>query len=84
MQESPEIPTEEKGRIRAYFTEISRQNDIPYSEYLHIAHDIIGLNKSEDRIKDHGINLADFLPEPKSLSQVLRMPSHTKENGEMQ
>lgn len=34
--------------------------DIPYSEYLHIAHDLSGFYKFEDRTKDHhGINLAD-------------------------
>ena len=52
---------------------------LPYSECLHIAHDLSGLNKFEDRTKDHGINLADFLPEPRSLSQVLRLPTYTKE-----
>ena len=53
MQESYEIPIRDKGRIEAYFTEMT---DIPYSRYLHIAHDLNGFNKSEDRIKVHGIN----------------------------
>ena len=42
----------------------------------------IELNKFEDRTKDHVINLADFLPEPRSQSQVLRLPVHTKEKWE--
>ena len=79
MRESHEIPIKDQPKVKAYFTEMSRPTDLPYSEFLHIAHDLNGLNKSEDRIKDHGINLADFLPEPRSLAQVLRMPSHTKE-----
>jgi len=73
------LDNQNNNKIKAYFTEMSKPTDLPYSEYLHIAHDLSGMNKCEDRIKDHGINLADFLPEPKSLSQVLRMPSYTKD-----
>ena len=58
---------------------MAKPTDLPYSEYFHIAHDLNGLNKFEDRTKDHGINLADFLPEPRSLSRVLRLPTHTNE-----
>ena len=60
-----------------------RRNNIFDRTYLPNIHSIVatlnGLNKSEDRTKEHGINLADFLPEPISLSQVLRIPTHTKE-----
>ena len=58
---------------------MSKMNDVPYVEYLHIAHDIKELNVSEDRIKDTGINLSDFLPEPRSLSHVLRLSPHIKD-----
>ena len=58
--------------ITAYFTYMSKLIDITYSEYLHIAHDIKETNGAEDKVKDMGINLSDFLPEPRSLSQVLR------------
>ena len=58
---------------------MAKPTDLPYSEYLHIANDLCGLNKFQDRTKDHGINLVDFLPEPRSLSQVLRLPTDTKE-----
>lgn len=54
-------------------------NDITYSEYLHKAHNIKETNGAEDRIKDMGINLSDFLPEPRSLSQVLRLSPYIKE-----
>ena len=54
-------------------------NDITYSEYLHIAHDINETNTNQDKTKDLGINLSDFLPEPKSLSHVLRLSPHIKE-----
>ena len=70
------------NKIQAYFSEMAKPTDAPYSEYLHRAHALSGLNRFEDRTKDHGINLADFLPEPRSLSQVLKIPSHTKEEWE--
>ena len=65
--------------ITAYFTNMSKLNDITYSEYLHKAHNIKETNGAEDRIKDMGINLSDFLPEPRSLSQVLRLSPYIKE-----
>ena len=65
--------------ITAYFTNMSKLNDITYSEYLHIAHDIKETNGAEDKVKDMGINLSDFLPEPRSLSQVLRLSPYIRE-----
>ena len=53
--------------------------DLSYSEYLHIAYNINALHKSEDKIKGCGINVSDFLPEPRSLSQILKMSTNTKE-----
>ncbi len=55
-------------KIKVYFTKMNKPTDLPCCEYLHSAHNLTGLNKCEDRIKDHGINLPDFLPEPRSLS----------------
>ena len=52
---------------------MSKLNNLTYSEYLHIAHDIKEMNYTEDKVKDLGINLSDFLPEPRSLSHVLRL-----------
>ena len=51
--------------VTAYFTNMSKLNDITYSEYLHIAHDIKEMNTTEDKVKDLGFFLSDFLPEPK-------------------
>ena len=47
--------------------------------YLYIVHDMNGKNESEDRIKDIGINLSDFLPKLRSLSHVLRLSPYIKE-----
>ena len=44
---------------------MTKPADVPYSEKLHIAHDLSGL--------------ADFHPELRSSSQVLRLSTHTKE-----
>ena len=75
------VPLENQDieETKAYFTEMRKSTDLPYSEYLHIAHGINVLNKAEDRVKDNGINLSDFLPEPRSLTQILRLSPHTKE-----
>ena len=73
------INADESNEIKAYFTNMEKPSDLSYSEYLHIAHDINALNKSEDKVKDCGINVSDFLPEPRSLSQILKMTASTKE-----
>ena len=70
--------------IKAYFTDMEKPSDLSYSEYLHIAYDINALNRSEDKIKDCRINISDFLSDPRSLSQILRMTRSTKENVEKQ
>ena len=65
---------------KAYFANMAKLNDITYTEYLHIAHDINETNTTEEKqVKDLGINLSDFLPEPRSLSHVLRLSTHIKE-----
>ena len=51
-----------------------------YSKYLHTAHNMKEMNTSEDWVKGMGFNLLDFLPEPRSLSYVLRLSPHTKED----
>ena len=58
---------------------MTKLNDITYSEYLYIVHDIRETNGSEDRAKDMGINLSDFLTELGSLSHVLNLSPYTKE-----
>ena len=37
------------------------------------------MNCTEDKVKDLGINLSDFLPGPRSLSHVIRLSPHIKE-----
>ena len=49
------INADESNEIKAYFTNMEKLSDLSYSEYLHIAHDINALNKSEDKVKDCGI-----------------------------
>ena len=73
------LEEQDTKEIKAYFTEMRKSTDLLYSEYLHIAHDKNVLNKTKDRIKDNGISLSDFLPEPKSLTQIFRLSTHTKE-----
>ena len=46
---------------------------------MHIALDIKETNGSENRVQDMGINLSDFLPEPRSLSYVVRLSLYMKE-----
>ena len=69
--------------VKTYFTK-TKPSDLSYSEYLHIAHGLGALNKSEDRIKDSGIISSDFLPEPIPLTNILRLSSYSRENGESQ
>ena len=64
---------------KAYFTKMSKINDMPSSEFLHIAHDMKEMKATEDMIKDIGIKLSDFLPEPRSLSHVLRLSPHIQD-----
>ena len=39
------------NEIKAYFREMAKPTDVPYSEYLHIAYASRGLNKFEERKK---------------------------------
>ena len=57
-----------------------KSTNLSYSEYLHIAYDINVLNQAIDiELKTMGVNLSDFLPEQKSLTQILRLSAYTKE-----
>ena len=69
----------QNDETKAHFTKMSKINEKPYSEFLHIAHDMKEMNATEDRVKDIGIILSDFLPEPRSLSHVLRLSPHIKD-----
>ena len=58
-------------------------NDITYSEYLQLAHDVKEMNTTEDKVKDLGINLSDILPESRSLPMSLDYPLTSKKSGEI-
>ena len=79
LQKYTDIFINVDNKIKAYFTEMAKLTDVPCSEYLHIVHSLKGLTDLKIEPKDRGINLEDFLPEPKSLYQVQRMPPHTNE-----
>ena len=67
-------------KIRALFTIMKRGTDsINFAEYLNIAHRQATQNKCEDKANDDQINLSDFIPEPKTISQVLKSSSFIKE-----
>ena len=65
--------------ITTFFAEMSKENDLTYSEYLCMTHDIKEVTDSQNKSLDNNINLSDFMPEPSSLNQVLRLSPHTKE-----
>ena len=50
-----------------------------YTEYLHAAYDISSVKKSEEKCQDTIINLSDFVSEPKSLNQVIRLNGRVRE-----
>ena len=52
---------------------------IKFSEYLKIAHEQVTQNKNLDKDNDIQINLSDFIQEPKTINQVLKLTSHIKE-----
>ena len=44
-----------------------------------MTHDIKEVTDFQNKSLDNNINLSDFMPEPSSLNQVLRLSPHTKE-----
>ena len=54
-------------------------SSLPYSEFLYIAHELSSTNKVLDNSTDEDIDLSDFMPEPKSLSQILRLSPAMRE-----
>ena len=76
-------PTTNKyDKVEAYFTTMKNcPEDINNAEYMNIAHEKIQTYKTMDKNQDTQINLSDFVPEPKSLSQVLRLSQLSEKNG---
>ena len=63
---------------------MEKPSDLSHSEYLHIAYDINALNISEDKIKDCGINVADFFLNRDPSHKSSEEPQVQKSNGEKQ
>ena len=47
------------------------QETINYAEYLNMTHEQHINNKNDEKSNDQIINLSDYIPEPKSLYQIL-------------
>ena len=67
-------------KIYAPITNMKRGTDsIDFAEYLNIAHKQVTQNKIEDNTNNNQINISDFIPEPKTISRVLKSSTFNKE-----
>ncbi len=67
-------------KIRAYLTDMEHSHpDHDKSEYLYTTHELNREKLTHEKQNDSQINLSDFIPEPKSLNQVIRLSSFTTE-----
>ena len=74
IQAEDQSTTEKYNKVEAYFTTMKNcPEDINNAEYMNIAHEQTQTYKTMEKNQDTQINLSDFVPEPKSLSQVLRL-----------
>gem|GEM_PF-2876143 len=72
--------SEHDNKIMAYFSTMEKlPEDINNAEYLNMAHEQQQNIKQIEKSQDTQINLSDFIPEPKSLSQVLRLSPVVRE-----
>ena len=61
-------------QVIAYFTTMENcLEGMNNAEYLNIAHEQLKTNKAIEKNQDIQINLSDFIPEPRSLNQVLKL-----------
>ena len=60
------------GKIKAYFTTMSTNSEINHHEYLMFAHENKEQVKKDESKQEADMALTDFLPEPRSLSHVIR------------
>ena len=79
--EEGEMHDKQKEIIKVYFSSMEKFSDssLPHSEFLYIVHEFSSTNKIIDRSRDEDINWLDFMPGPKSLSQILRLSPTVKE-----
>lgn len=61
------------GKIVAYFTNMYRDNSVTKYEYLMHVHDMKNDGRKDEKNIDEAMNLSDFLPEPRSLNQVIKL-----------
>ena len=76
-----DMSNKDSAIVHAYFARIPRiqEDEMGYTEYLYAAHDLRSSKKNEEKSQDIAINLSDFIHEPKSLPQILRMNKHIQE-----
>ena len=84
--EEGEMHDKQKEIIKVYFSSMEKFSDssLPHSEFLYIVHEFSSTNKIIDRSRDEDINWLDFMPGPKSLSQILRLSPAVKEKNKNQ
>ena len=65
----------DETNVHACFANMPKlqHDNLGYTEYLHAVYDLSPTKKNEEKCLDTIINLSDFVPEPKSLSQVIRL-----------
>ena len=79
------VDNSDNNKIKAYFIEIAKPTDAPYSEYLNIVHDLSGLKKFEDKTKDHRINFVNFSQNEVHYLRFLECPHliHQRKMGQV-
>ena len=72
------------NKITAFLANMSNPTDdsLSFPEYLHVSHELNEIKKGEDIETDKHVNLSDFIPEPRSPKQILRMSPFIKEKWE--
>ena len=75
----------DETNVHAYFADMAQlqHDNLGCTEYLHAVYDLSSTKKNEEKCLDTIINLSDFVPKPKSLSQVIRLNGIIKEKWEM-
>ena len=79
-QAVPTVSESISDKIKAYFVALGQPySDYSKSEYLYTSHELNNEKLSNENQNDSQINRSDFIPEPKSLNQVIRLSSFPKE-----
>ena len=73
---------DDETNVHAYFADMPKlqHDNLGYTEYLHAVYDLSSfMDENEEKCLDTIINLSDFVPEPKSFNQVIRLSGIIKE-----